>query len=336
MIYEVEIPNAWNLIRSIFYKTSPIDFPGYFLSTATGRSATFHILNYLRKTGIIKDKNSPIIVPKWLCISFLQLIRKHCSPILKHDSSARLAIVFHQYGFPQNMDEIMDYCSRKKIIVIEDCAHLFEGYYKRKRLGTFGLASIFSLSKLFPSIWGGGLATINEDLYNHAKEEQDKMHSRWISLFLHLTKYKTNIKRKKDNKYWNNLNTTAYGCAEYAQKTNIISSKIISHELTKKVLEKRRQNYLFVLDYFKNTDFFYGLEEEGVNPYILPLITDENRLLEIKKVLLQKKISTGIYHFDINRNLFNPIYKKCIWVPVHQGLDPEKMAEICETISSAL
>ena len=319
---------------SIFYKTSPIDFPSNFLSTVTGRSATFHILNYLKKTGIIKDKNTPVIVPKWLCFSFLQLLRKHCSPILRYDSSARIAIVFHQYGFPQNMDEIMDYCGRKKIIVIEDCAHLFEGYYKRKRLGTFGFASIFSFSKLFPSIWGGGLATLNEDLYKYAKEEQDKMHSRWISMFLHITKYKTNIKRKNKNTYWNNLNTMAYGCAEYAQKMSILSSKIISYKLTKNVLEKRRQNYLFVLDYFKNTDFLSGLEEKGVYPYVVPIITDENRLIQIKRALLHKNIFTGIYHFDINRNLFNPFFKKCIWMPVHQGLDPEKMQEICETISS--
>ena len=47
-------------------------------------------------------------------------------------------------------------------------------------------------------------------------------------------------------------------------------------------------------------------------------------------MLLEKNISTGIYNFDVNRNLFNPLYKKCIWVPVHQGLSTKKMSEICE------
>ena len=89
MIYEVETPNAMSLLRSITYESSPINFPAYFLNTASGRSATLLVLNYLKKTGIIKDKNTTIIVPKWMCISYLQLLRKHCSPILSTDKPAK-------------------------------------------------------------------------------------------------------------------------------------------------------------------------------------------------------------------------------------------------------
>ena len=218
MVYEAETVNTINLVQSIFYRSSPISFPVNFLNTATGRSATLLVINYLKKTGTIEDKNTTIIVPKWMCISYLQLLRKHCSPILKIDNSAKAALVFHQYGFPQNMDEVMDYCDRKKLIVIEDCAHLFEGYFHGKRLGTFGLAGIFSFSKLFPSVWGGGLATQNEELLEFAKQEQKSIHSKWVSFMLHLTKFMVDQNKGKNNTFWNYSTTMAYGCAEYAQK----------------------------------------------------------------------------------------------------------------------
>lgn len=333
MLNEVEKPNITYLIRSIFFRSKPIPFPIQFLKTATGRSATLLILNYFKKIGIIKNQNTTIIVPKWICISYLQLLRKHCSPILKVNTSAKLALIYHQWGFPQNMEEIKDYCSRKNITMIEDCAHNFESYYKGRRLGTFGYASIFSFSKLFPSIWGGGLATRNKELFEFAQQEQNALNSSWISNFLHLTKYKTDQSANRNNTFWYNANEMAYGCAEYAQKMNKLSHKIISHKLYNNALTKRKNNYLFVLNYFNNTDYFSGLEKDEVVPYVAPLFGNTSRLIEIKSALQKNKINTGIYNFDVNRNLFNPYYKKCLWVPIHSGINTDKMEMICSIIS---
>ncbi len=153
MIYEVEICGLHRIISALLTRSESIPFPGHWVSTVTARSAMLLILSYLKKTGVIEDKNSFFLVPQWLCISMLQMMRKHCSPTLDAGcGKIRAALVYHQYGFPQNMDEIVDYCDRKGIVVIEDCANLFEGFYKGKRLGTLGLASIFSFSKVFPSI----------------------------------------------------------------------------------------------------------------------------------------------------------------------------------------
>ena len=331
MIYEVENPNLRTLLNSFYYRPTQIDFPISFLKTATARAATLLIFNYLKNIGIIKDTNSLITVPKWLCLTYIQLLRKHCSPILTYTPSTRAAVIFHQYGFPQNMDEIMDFGDRKKITIIEDCANSYKGYYRGQRLGTFGLASVFSFPKLFPSIGGGGLATANEELYDFAAVESKRIHSRWISLLYNAQLYKAIIKRPKSSNFWTYM---VYGCTEYAQKMNIISLKIVSKEIRNKALETRRKNYLFVLEYFKNTDFFSSLERDGVFPYVIPLITDEKKLKKMTNSLLENNIHTGIYHFDVNRNLFNPNYEKCIWVPIHQGLNTNKMAKICETISS--
>jgi dTDP-4-amino-4,6-dideoxygalactose transaminase len=333
LLNEVEKPNINYLIKAISFRYKPISFPIQFLKTATGRSATLLILNYFKKIGIIKNQNTTIIVPKWICISYLQLLRKHCSPILKVNTSAKVALIYHQYGFPQNMEEIEDYCLRKNITIVENCAHSFESYYKGKRLGTFGYASLFSFSKLFPSIWGGGLATRNKELFEFAQQEQNALNSSWISNFLHLTKYKLDQSVNRNNIFWNNANEMAYGCAEYAQKMNKLSYKIISHKLNNNALTIRKENYLFVLNYFKDTDYFFGLEKEEVVPYVAPLFTNTSRLIKIKSALLENKINTGIYNFDVNRNLFNPYFKKCLWIPIHSGINTDRMEMICSIIS---
>lgn len=56
------------------------------------------------------------------------------------------AVIFpvHLYGRACNMDAIMEIAQTHKILVIEDCAQSCGGVYSGKRLGSFGIAAIFS------------------------------------------------------------------------------------------------------------------------------------------------------------------------------------------------
>ncbi len=99
------------------------------------------------------------MAPKWICSSQLQSMARHCELVLDPKRAVRAFMVYHQYGFPQDMDAIRDHCAPRHIAIIENCAKVWEGYYKQELLGTLGLSGIFSLSKLFPSLSGVGLAT---------------------------------------------------------------------------------------------------------------------------------------------------------------------------------
>ncbi|MBI4283292.1 MAG: DegT/DnrJ/EryC1/StrS family aminotransferase [Chloroflexi bacterium] len=335
MVYEVELCNLRRIISALLKPAEPISFPVHWVNTVTARSAMLLILSYLQKTGVIEDKNSLFLVPQWLCISMLQMMRKHCSPTLDPGCrTIRAVLVYHQYGFPQNMDEVLDYCDRKGIVVIENCANLFKGFYRGKRLGTFGLAAIFSLSKVFPSIWGGGMATGNEELYHHALEEQRSTHSSWISLFLHLAKYCADRDRENADSRWNIPIQMAYAVAEYAQKMSFVSNRIISTQLKERALERRAENYRLLRHLCRNTAYFDHLELDGVSPYVLPLYAPEDTLHEIVERLRGKGYFSGVYHFDMNRNIFAPNFQRCAWIPVHQGVSTSQMEEICELILS--
>ena len=71
-------------------------------------------------------------------------------------------IVTHLYGVPVDLREVREFCNRKGILLIEDCAQTLGGYISGKQVGTWGDAAIFSFSYDKPiSLGWGGMALIN-------------------------------------------------------------------------------------------------------------------------------------------------------------------------------
>lgn len=331
-IHEVEVCNVGHIARNLFNKKNKtIPLPGYVLETVTGRAAMTNILLFLRDTGVLKDKNDLCFVPQWMCVAFLQSIRKYCSPVPTYSDGVKVAVVYHQYGFPQNMDEIMNYSDRKNILIIEDCANVIKSEYNGVDVGGFGLGSIYSFSKMFPSIWGGALVTQNEELYEFSKKNQQRLNKPILSLFSHVTKYKSDRNRGGVS-VWDNLNQMSYGVSEYTQKISQISKAIILQELKNNAIEVRIRNYQYMLNNFIDRPYFQGLEYVGVAPYILPLRADTKKLEKLVYMLSKYNIHTGIYQFDVNRNLFNPLFVPVVWIPIHQGMSLDDMNLICNIV----
>lgn len=80
-------------------------------------------------------------------------------------------LIVHFAGRPCDMDEIMKIVNKYKLQLIEDCAHVVEGKFKNKHLGTFGTFGCFSFyaTKNLSVGEGGMLLTNNKKLYNKAK-----------------------------------------------------------------------------------------------------------------------------------------------------------------------
>lgn len=69
----------------------------------------------------------------------------------------------HTYGYPCDMDPIIDIGARHGIPVIEDCCLALGSTYKGKRCGTFGLAAYWSFQWNKPFTTGiGGMATTSD------------------------------------------------------------------------------------------------------------------------------------------------------------------------------
>lgn len=82
----------------------------------------------------------------------------------KITSNTKAIIAQHTYGYPCDMDAIMEIAAEKGIPVIEDCCLAFGSKYKGKTVGTFGNAAYFSFQWNKPFTTGLGGIAITKDV----------------------------------------------------------------------------------------------------------------------------------------------------------------------------
>ena len=76
-------------------------------------------------------------------------------------------VVVHYSGMPADTDSIMEIARRHGLMVLEDCSHAHGSLYKGKEVGTFSIASAFSLmsGKSFAIGEGGIMFTDDQRVY---------------------------------------------------------------------------------------------------------------------------------------------------------------------------
>jgi len=84
----------------------------------------------------------------------------------KITNKTKVIIAQHTYGYPCDMDPIMDIARRRGVCVIEDCCLALGSKYKGKTAGTFGRAAYFSFqwNKPYTTGLGGMVITSDKDL----------------------------------------------------------------------------------------------------------------------------------------------------------------------------
>ena len=84
----------------------------------------------------------------------------------KYSKDCVAVIPVHVGGHPCAMEKIIPWAKKKKLLVIEDCAHTAGGIYKGKTLGTWGDISCFSFEekKMLTTGDGGMICTNNRKL----------------------------------------------------------------------------------------------------------------------------------------------------------------------------
>ena len=84
----------------------------------------------------------------------------------KYTKDCVAVIAVHFGGHPCAMEKIVPWAKKKRLIVVEDCAHTCGGYYKGKKLGTWGDYGCFSFEdkKTMTTGDGGMICTNNKKM----------------------------------------------------------------------------------------------------------------------------------------------------------------------------
>lgn len=105
----------------------------------------------------------------------------------------RAIIPVHLFGHPCDMDEIMEFASKYKLKIIEDCAQAPGAEYKGRKVGTIGDCGIFSFQETKNMMTGeGGMLVTNDE--NIAKAAQMvRNHGEMINLEEKVRSYRSEI-----------------------------------------------------------------------------------------------------------------------------------------------
>jgi hypothetical protein len=309
-----------------------LDFlPGGSLLTGSGKSAIYLVLSFLRRTGVLVDKSQAVLVPRFLGYWVYNTINA-AAPCAPSDMpEVKVVLVYHQYGFPQDMDRIQEYASSRGLIVIEDCAHCLESFYRGTRCGTIGHYAIFSLSKFAPLSPAGALIGSRE-LMEYSETIMSRA-PRWQIVFKEVAK----AFYESSDKYVNLGNRTAFLAMSYslypsATSLGAAAAKKLERTDFKREVQIRKSFYTSLRVCAGRHGLCDHLEEEGVVPYIVPLKGDLNKLEKLQNLLSSRGVPSAFLHFDVARNLLSPRFVKCLCLPCDSSNIVRHGTSILDTI----
>ena len=316
------------LASTLFSNTSlPNDFCNNFMFTGSGKAALILILSFLKKSGILQSKMDSIIVPQWIGTAVSHSVLNEAFITSSFTGSEKAMLVYHQYGFPQNMDKVTNFCLDKKLIMIEDCAHTIQSNYNGIPLGTFGDFSIRSFSKFSFCFALGGLSFKDEDFLDFFQEKRKQ--SSYSLLFL-INAFKILDEFSLNHAVnFEKLRRMLYSLYHEGIRNSRFAEKMFLSNFDNEI-NKRKRNYKYLRSSLNKYTFMDSLEEDVV-PYALPLMIRKNRD-KIISDLKEKKIECGEYWFDTNRFLIEPNFERCVLVPIHSNVKISTLDYITETI----
>ena len=148
----------------------------WFLSRFFGRES---VLLASARAGIYQSlrffhlsRQDHILVPDFLCQSVLNILNRSSFPVMSPDERLKAVLLFHQWGYPQDMDKVLEEVKKRELIIIENCANGIDSKYKGRSIGTFGDVSVFSISKMFNTYLGGVLTSGNRQLIDFVKKDR--------------------------------------------------------------------------------------------------------------------------------------------------------------------
>ncbi len=293
------------------------------LAVSSG-SAALHLA--LLALGIKKDDE--VIIPSFVCSAVLNSINYTGATAVLVDidpltfnmsveaakraitRKTKAIIVPHMFGCPAEIDKL----SELGIPVIEDCAQSVGANFKGKRVGSFGLLSVFSFyaTKVMATAEGGMVLSDSEDLMSRIKDLREYDH--------------------KDDYIM-----------RYNYKMTDIQAALGLSQLSflEKLIDRRREIAARYFQEFKNCDFTLPVWKEGKDHiyyrFVIKTKEDSSEYIEKfhqKKVMCRRPVYIPL-HVYLNLSGFphtQEAWNKTISIPLYPSLREDEIERIVATV----
>ena len=329
-------PNISELFRAVT-ATGKTMYDGNIRFVGSGKAAIGLILSYLSFKGILKNKMNQIYVPPWMGTWVYSAMMPYAFPVLE-SKDTKAIWVYHQYGFPQDMDRLRDFASSRKMVIIEDCAHAYGSKYHKQLLGTFGSYSLYSFSKFTYCFSLGGVWGRDPEFSSFVNAKISKS-SGLLRIITNTFKFVDEFNNRRKSPIITNLMDTGRDmnyAIYYRQPIPGNWGIKLWRKAKQKELKARRVNYSFLRNETKQWGLCDHLEESGITPYAVPLAVPRQKAAKVIQELNDANIWAGLHRFDISRCMFEPDYQKCVLVPIHSGMTETPMSKLLHTLKRNL
>ncbi|MFC2117208.1 DegT/DnrJ/EryC1/StrS family aminotransferase [Bacteroidota bacterium] len=274
----------------------------------------------LRALGF--ERIDEVLVPPFLSDCVISAISKTAFPVIVPTPKTRAIYVFHQFGFPQDIEEIESRAAQKGWIIINCCVHSPFTKHHGKWLMEWGDFTIFSLPKFYPCGLGGGLITKNKKIVKVLEKEyvnMFKLQAKWADQAYSILSNANKSSGKMDSRfkiesvYGYLPNTVTFPSSSF----NGLPSDILS---IKKDIVRRKKLFRLAEQYLP--DIFQGNVSSDIVPFALPLKISQNKVHSIKYNLsVEFNLQATLLHFDHNQNMLNANYEKAFVLGCHESWD---------------
>lgn len=306
--------------------------------TGSGKSGISLILRHLHRKRVLPNKTYEILVPQWLGSWVYFQMGNYAFPSNVLSNKTKVLVMYHQYGFPQNIDKILNYADDNKLIVLEDCAHTLAGESSGHKLGFIGAYSLYSFSKFFFCYTLGAVRSGDEEFLDYARQEKAKVNS-WVTLFNNATKAMYEYTTDRSNEWLKSfaLNLTYMSYALYdagfkpLKKAESLAKKKVDYEIF--IRDKHFKHFRERTDKFGICDH---LEKEDVSPYMIPILVSDSKRDKLVGKLRERGFGTKVHRFDVNRYFIEPDFQPCIPIFCHSGISESKFDEQIDIVLGSL
>lgn len=316
MITLEPMPTVKDLAK-LFHKIERLNSNAIYLNS--GKSAIALLIKYFKNNGRIRDKNASVFVPKWIGSPVYQEIAGHAIPsgsaIGEHD----IYLMYHQYGYSQNISRYMSAVRSTNPIIIEDCAHRIEGPVLSDR-DVKESYSIFSYNKFLFCFLLGGIQTSDLECSVWLQQELDRSK---YSVILNLFKLMDEILvhsqyfEKKDI-FINYRKMTFSVYSSYPTAVNM--AKSLKHRSLDSEIFRRTKIYSHLVSRLGPMQVLPECWAATSAPYAIPVRGNLQKLQKLQAMLGELKIRVPINNFDFNLNNLDPKFEKAIILPCHSQL----------------
>lgn len=274
----------------------------------------------------LKDDDE-VIMPTFTIISpALSVIRMRALPVLvdcneetwnidvfqieaKITSKTKAIIVVHIYGFPVDMNPVVELCKRYNLLLIEDAAEMHGQTYYDNKCGSFGDISIFSFypNKHITTGEGGMILTNSDFFASRSKKLRNLAFEPNLRRFVH------------EEMGWNYRMTSLQAALGISQL-----NKIDQHIKRKREIGKKYQKLLSGLPYFS-----LPIDELNFSTniyWVFPLVAENEIIAEkVVEYLNSNGVGTRPFFWPIHEQ---PVFNK-IGLFVNQSFPKAEKASRC-------